>query len=250
MTIDEYQAITGMTVSDADIPRVKANIRRAEIKLEELLGYSLSKQNKWTDLGRVRFDGFLPFPSLSNADGRDLDEPAEQFGTIQLFNFDELDTHIRINPAKQVHRTSVVYPVSRDEFITVADLNASPYLNNAGLVVAVSRQPEWFTWGWWGALNIQHRKNLMLAVDADYVNVCDANRYPDLALLLADMVTYYSDPWFSVMGNIRSESIDSHSYSRASTGKDPDSSAPQGQPSARRTIQKYAGPGAFRKLVR
>lgn len=94
------------------------------------------------------------------------------------------------------------------------------------------------------------RQNLLLAVDGDFVNVCDANKYPDLAYLLADMVTYYADPNYSIMGNIRSETIDTHSYSRAATGTTPDSAAPEGQMNAKRIIEKYAGPAAFRKLVR
>lgn len=253
MTIAEYTELTGITVSTADEPRVKAAIRKAEVKLSSLLGYSLSKQQTWTELGRVRYDGLVPFPSLPVGEEtlENLSEPDDQIGNIQLFNFDELDKHIRINPAKQVHRAKIVLPVNRDEFITIYDLeNATPYLNSASLVVAISRYSTWYTWTWWNSLLWADRQNLMIAVDADYVNVCDANKYPDLAYLLCDMVQYYSDPSYSVMGNIRSESIDSHSYSRASTGKDSDSSAPEGQASSKMIIEKYAGPGAFRKLVR
>lgn len=253
MTIAEYQELTGITVATADEPRVKAAIRKAEVKLGSLLGYSLSKQQKWTELGRVRFDGLVPFPSLpvSEETLENLSEPDEQTGDYQVFNFDELDKHIRINPAKQIHRAKIVLPVNRDEFITIYDLeNATPYLNSAGLVVAVSRYSNWYTWTWWNSLLWADRQNLMIAVDADYVNVCDANKYADLAYLLCDMITYYADPSYSIMGNIRSESIDSHSYSRASTGSTPDSAAPEGQGSSKMIIEKYAGPGAFRKLVR
>jgi len=253
MTIAEYERLTGTVVSDADKPKMQAIIRRAESKLESLLGYSLSKQNKWTELGKVRFNGMYPYLTLPLIGDTtvDLDEPSEQYGNIQLFNFDELDTHIRINPAKEVHRVSVVKPVNRDEFVTVYDLpHATPYLNEARLIVAITRQPEWYSWSWWPTLTWTERSDLMLAVDADYVNVCDANKYPDLAYLLTDMITYYADPQYSLMGNIRSESIDSHSYSRASTGSTPDSAAPEGQVSAKRTIEKYAGPAAFRKMVR
>lgn len=253
MTIAEYQDLTGITVSTADQPRVKAALRKAEVKLGSLLGYPLTKQQTWTELGRVQFSGYLPFPSLPL--GEDVIDNLitldDQQGTYQVFNFDELDKHIRINPAKQIYRAKLVLPVSRDEFVTVHDLeNVTPYLNNAGLTVAVTRYSSWYTWPWWNSLLWTDRQNLMIAVDADYVNVCDANKYPDLAFLLADMVTYYSDPHYSVMGNIRSETIDSHSYSRASTGKDSDSSTPEAQSSSKKIIEKYAGPGAFRKLVR
>lgn len=253
MTIAEYQTLTGITVSTADTTRVTAVIRRAEVKLGTLLGYSLSKQQTWTELGKVQYDGLVPFPSLPVSDEvlNNLSAADTQTGDIQLFNLDSLDTHIRINPAKEVYRAKIVLPVNRDEFITIYDLdNATPYLNPAGFVTAITRYETWFTWTWWNSLLWTDRNNLMLAVDADYINVCDANRYPDLAYLLADMVTYYSDANYSIMGNIRSESIDSHSYSRASTGTNPDSAAPEGQLTSKRIIEKYAGPGAFRKLVR
>lgn len=253
MTIAEYQALTGTTVSDADAPRVKAAIRRAELKLEGLLGYPLSRKQNWTDLGRVSYNGLIPFPSLplndvTRASAFDAEDPE---GEIRLFNLDWLDTNIRITPAREVYRVKVVLPVNESEFLTIEPLDhATPYLNDANLAVAITRNNAWFTWPWWHSLEGYERSNLMLAVDATYVNLCDGKRYPDLAFLLADMVSYYSDPSYSVMGNIRSESIDSHSYSRASTGKDADSSAPEGQRSAMRIIEKYAGPGAFRKLVR
>lgn len=253
MTIAEYQELTGLTVSTADEPRVKAAIRKAEVKLGGLLGYPLSKQKSWTELGRVQYDGLTPFPSLPVGEDviDNLITPEDQTGDIQLFNFDELDKHIRINPAKEVYRAKIVLPVNKDEFITIHDLdNATPYLNGTGLVVAISRYSNWYTWTWWNSLLWADRQNLMIAVDASYVNVCDANKYPDLAYLLCDMVTWYSDPSYSVMGNIRSETIDSHSYSRASTGSTPDSAAPEGQASSKMIIEKYAGPGAFRKLVR
>lgn len=253
MTIAEYQELTGITVSTADEPRVKAAIRKAEVKLGTLLGYSLSKQKTWTELGKVRFSGYVPFPSLPVDEDviNNLIAPEEQTGDIQLFNLNQLDTHIRINPAKEVYRAKVVLPVSDDEFITIYDLeNLTPYLNSAGLVIALTRYRTWYAWDWWSSLSSPDRNKLMIAVDANYVNVCDTNKYPELAYLLADMVTYYSDPSYSIMGNIRSESIDSHSYSRASTGKTPDEAAPEGQIEARKIIEKYAGPAAFRKLVR
>lgn len=252
MTIAEYQTLTGITVPTADTARVTAAIRKAEVKLGNLLGYSLSKQKSWSELGKVQYNGLVPFPSLpvSEETLNNLSASDEQTGDIQLFNFDELDKHIRINPAKEVYRAKIVLPVNRDEFITIYELdNATPYLNSSRLVTALTRYTTWYTWTWWNSLLRGERQNLMIAVDADFVDICDANKYADLTDLLCDMVTYYSDPNYSIMGNIRSESIDSHSYSRASTGSNPDSAAPEGQLTSKRIIEKYAGPGAFRKLV-
>lgn len=253
MTIAEYQTLTGTTVPDADVTRVTAVIKRAETKLETLLGYSLSKPKKWNELGKVQLDGLVPFPSLPVSDTvlDNLIAADDQTGDIQLFNFDALDKHIRINPAKEVYKAKIVLPVNDSEFITIYEIDGlTPFLNSAGLVTALSRNEYWFTWGWWNSLLWSDKKNLQIAVEAEYVNVCDASKYPDLAYLLADMVTYYADPNYSVMGVIRSESIDSHSYSRASTGATPDQAAPEGQASSRMIIEKYAGPAAFRKLVK
>jgi hypothetical protein len=253
MTIADYQTLTGTTVPESDVTRVKAVIRRAEAKLEGLLGYSLSKQKTWTELGKVQYDGLIPFPSLPVGDDvlDNLSTADDELGNTQLFNFDELDKHIKINPAREIYRAKVVLPVSEDEFITIYDLeNGVPYLNGAGLVTAVTRYYSWFTWTWWNSLLWTDRTNLMLAVDAKYIDVCDVNRYPDLAYLLADMITFYADPAYSLMGIIKSESIDTHSYTRASTGTTPDSVAPEGQPSAKQIIAKYAGPAVYRKLVR
>lgn len=252
MTIAEYQTLTGTTVSEADTAKINAIIRKSEAKLGSLLGYTLSKQKDWTELGKVQLNGVMPFPSLPVGDEvlNNLSAADDQEGNIQLFNFDELDKHIKINPAKTVYRAKIVLPINDTEFVTIYDLeNVTPYLNSAGLVTALTRYDTWFNWTWWGTLLLSDKSGLMIAVDADFVNVCDVDKYPDLAYLLADMVTYYADPSYSLMGNIRSESIDSHSYSRASTGTTPELMAPQGQADAKQIIAKYAGPGAFRKRV-
>ena len=258
MTIAEYQTLTGTVVSDADVTRMKAVIRRAESKLETLLGYSLSKQKQWTELGKVQYDGLVPFPSLPLGDEviANLLPASNQNGDYQLFSFDKRDTHLKINPAKEVYSAKLVIPVNSDEFATITELESvTPYLNQAGLVTALTRYTTWFTWPWWNSLLWNDIASLMLAVDGDYTDVCDISRYPDLAYLLADMITYYADPSYSLMGSIRSESIDSHSYSRSSIvakttkGSTYDDYAPEGQPSAKLVIEKYAGPGATRKRI-
>jgi hypothetical protein len=251
MTIAEYQTLTGTTVSDET--RMKAVIRRAEAKLGSLLGYPLSKQKTWYELGKIQYDGLTPFPSLPVSDDvlSNLVAPDDQTGDYQLFGFDELDMHIKINPAKEIYRAKVVLPVNENEFITIYDLNnGTPYLNGAGLVTAVTRYYSWFTWTWWNSLLWTDRSHLMLAVDADYINACDIDKYPDLAYLLADMVTYYADPNYSLLGILKSETIDTHSYTRAATGQSLDATAPEGQPSAKMIIDRYAGPAAYRKKVR
>lgn len=253
MTIQDYEHLTGITVAPSDENRINAIIRRCESRLSSLLGYSLSKQGDWTELGKVQLDSRVPFPSLPIDDDviDKLIAPDDQTGYIQLFNLDELDKYIRINPAKEVYRVKVVLPVSDSEFITIHDFkNGIPYLNPSGLVVAITRNESWYNWAWWDSILAQDKSKLMLAVDADYFSKCDLCEYDDLAYLLADMVSYYSDDNYSLMGNIRSESIDSHSYSRASTGSTPDNAAPEGQALAKKTIGLYAGPSAFKKVVR
>lgn len=258
MTIQDYQKMTGTTISADDTARITAVIARCTAKLEALLGYSLSRQNTFTERGKLQYDGLIPFPSLPVSEDvlNQLSAPDEAAGDLQLFSFDEQDKHIKINPAKTIYRAKVVLPISSDEFITVYDLqNGAPYLNSAGLVTAVTRYHQWFTWSWWNSLMWADQSHLMLAVDADYVSLTDVNKYPDLAYLLCDMVTYYSDPGYSLLGNIRSETVDSHQYQRSLSGlfnknlPTPEGMAPEGQESALKIIAKYGGAGAFRKLV-
>ena len=237
MTIAEYQILTGITVPIADVNRVKAMIRKAETKLEGSLGYSLSKQKIWTELGKVQYSGLTPFPSLPIGDDvlDNLSAADDQTGEIQLFNFHELDKHIKINPAEEIYRVKIVLPVSQDEFITICDLeDVSPYINSTGFVTAITRSNSWFTWSWWPLLTQANISSLMIAIDADYVDLCDISCVPDLSYLLADMVTYYAHPDYSVMGNIRSESVDTHSYTRGPVDTKATSSAPEEQPSAKR----------------
>lgn len=253
MTIEEYEKLTGVEVASESESRVKAVIRRSEARLSTLLGYSLSGQKEWTELGKMQFSGCVPFPSLPVDD--DLKKnllPADlSSGTTYLFNFDELDKHIRISPFKSVHRVKIVLPVDEDEFITLYELkDATPYLNSAGLVVGITRKNNWFKWTWYASATKVYRSSLMIAVEGEPFEMDCGSEYDDLKYLLADMVTYYSDPSYSLLGTITSEKIDSHSYTRASTGKTADSAAPEGQEVAKRIIAKYAGPNAFGKKIR
>lgn len=259
MTLAEYQTLTGTTVPDSDVARINAIIRRCTARLESLLGYSLFRQKTWTELGKVQYNGYTPFPSLPVSDDvlNNLKAADDQTGDLQLFSFDKQDKHIKINPAKEIYRAKIVLPVDQDEFITIYDLESgTPYLNSVGLVTAITRYHSWFSWDGWDSLQLSSRVKLMFAVDAEYIEVCDVNRYPELAYLLADMVTYYSDPGYSLLGVIRSETIDSHTYTRALSGAfngklpTPEDMAPEGQITAQRIIAKFAGPGAFNKMVR
>ena len=252
MTIEKYEKLTGIDVAPQDETRLKAIIRRCEARLSALLGYSLSGQKEWTEIGKMQFSGYVPFPSLPVDDEtkRNLLPADPTAGTTYLFNYDELDKHIRISPFKSVTRAKIVLPIDEDEFITIYELDdVTPYLNDAGLVVAINKKSNWFKWTWYARAVRVYNTSLMIAIEGEPFELgCDPE-YDDLSYLLADMVSYYSDPNYSLLGNISSEKIDSHSYSRRSTGTTPDDAAPQGQREARRIIAKYAGPSAFRKLV-
>lgn len=253
MTVEDYQELTGITVEQSDEPRVEAMIAKSIAKLGSLLGYPLTNPKRWSELGKFSECGHVPFPSLPVGDDvlSNL-KPADQAkGQIRLFNLDELDKHIRITPAKEVYRVKIVLPVKENQFITISELeNGTPYLNQAGHIVGITRYRSWFAWRWWSRLAVADKSRLMLAVDAKFVDPLSSRDCPELVYLFTDMVTYYSDPTYSIMGNIRSESIDSHSYTRASVGTNADNSAPEGRESGKAIIAQYAGPGAFRNLVR
>jgi hypothetical protein len=71
----------------------------------------------------------------------------------------------------------------------------------------------------------------------------------DLAYLWADMVTYYSSDTVSVTGNIKSESVNGHSwsFSNAGGGKGIDLSPEQSDVGSK-TLAQYAGPNGTAAL--
>ena len=238
MDLEKYIELTGETVDASKEAKVNATIRRTRAQLESLLGYSLTPENLYTELGKVQFQGYLPV--LNNTDN--LLPADEQEGTYKLFAYNEKDDFIHVDPFINLYHVKLVKPLNNGEFITVVDFdNVVAKHERGGIGRFIERYWEWFTWAWYKTYLLswtsESDAGLMIAVDADWIDC-----YPDDILYIwADMVTYYSDDEVSVTGNIKSESVDGHSWSRGTTGKGEDL-PPQEQPSAQGLLARYVGP--------
>lgn len=241
MDLAKYQELTGTTVADGDADRYKSVIRRTNALLESALGYSLSPKNlDKQELGKAQFDGIYPYYPYTV---ETLLAPDEATGTYRLFPYNESDIYIKTDPYRNVYHVKLVQPVNDDEFVTYADLNDYALKTAGKFGRYIQKQATWFGWGWYGWLlrNLGQDNGLMIAVDADWLTC--KNMPTELHYLWADMVEYYSSENVSVTGNIKSESVNGHSWSftNAGGGKGEDL-APHQSKAGLSTIARFAGP--------
>lgn len=242
MDLAKYTELTGEAVAIADETRYKAVIRRTNALLESALGYSLApnKNLEKKELGKIQFQGVYPYFPIQQADLLPADE---QEGSYRLFNYKELDTFIQTDPTSNIYHVKLVRVQNDDSFITVFDLNDFTSKTSLGFGKWIQRSASWFNWNWYNHIvaEVGNGNGLMVAVDADWLTC--KNMPADLAYVWADMVTYYSSDNVSVIGNIKSESINGHSYSftNAGGGKGEDF-APHQSPQGIATVKQYAGP--------
>lgn len=243
MDLEKYQTLTGTTVSDSDSGRYKATINRVNALLDSALGYSLvpSKNLDKTELGKVQFEGQLAYSPL-NLDN--LLPPDEPEGTYRLFPYNENDRYFKTDPFTNVYHVKLVQPVNDDEFVTFSDLTDYASKKARKFSKYVERQDSWFTWDWYGWLKevLGQDNGLLIAIDADWLS-CNNGMPLDLQYLWADMITYYTSDDVSVTGNIKSESVSGHSWSKtnAGGGKGGDLTPDQSQ-SGSQIISQYVGP--------
>lgn len=244
MDLKKYKELTGITVATSNEAKITATIRRTKTALETLLGFSLKPKHLYTEKGKVQFEGYLPV-----TEDTVLLPPDEEYGTYKLFPYNEHDRYFHVDPYTNIYNVKLVMPQRNGEFVTITDLdNVVAQYGRDGVGKYIERHHEWFTWQWWSTWQLSYwgkPSAVQLAVDADWVDC-----YPeDILYLWADMITYYSDKNVSVAGNIKSESVDGHSWSRgnAGGGKDGDM-APQDNPANQLILARYAGP--FGSIVR
>ncbi len=245
MNLEKYKTLTGTTVSASQEAKVKAVIRRTNSLMETLLGFSLRPKNLYTEVGQVRFEGYLPIiEDLNNLDSLNLLPPDEEQGRgYKLFPYEELDKYFHVDPFTAVYKVKLVFPLPNGEFLTITDLdNVAPSMGRDGIGKYIERHYEWFTWEWYRTYRYSWKANsdagLMLAVDADWIDC-----YPtDLEYLWADMIEYYTAPTYSITGNLKSESVDGHSWSRASANANVSDEKPESNPSNKMLLARYAGP--------
>lgn len=248
MTIQEYETLTGQTVTDTAL--VEAMIARATSRLESVLGYSLDlTKNIYSELGKVQYNyliNTLPVPAdvLSNLAPADTPQ-----GDLRIFPLELRDKHVLVQPFDEAYRAKIAMAIDDSTFITLADLNgAIPQYNGMGFgkwieidmpgdidPATIYQYTNWHT-------GRTRRPRLVLALDAEYT---DLTRVDDINYLLCDLVEYYSDPNNgAAMGNIKSESVDGHSWSKGEEILLPDATDLH-----RKTVDMYAGPYGRRARV-
>lgn len=255
MTIERYEELTAQEVAEEDKPIVLAAIQRAVAEVESALGYSLKPDtNIYSELGKTQYNGYLSGGTLPvDQDAIDNLLPADNpIGEVKVFPLELKDKFSLVQPFDTAHRAKIVLVTGTDTFITLVDLTGSvPQTTGLG----------WGKWiefdlpGWSAdptlvanfttAYKVGHPKQakLALALDADYHDVGSELL---IEFLIADMVEYRLDPNNSVANaNIKSESVDGHSWSKADKAVTPIDSDDHAK-----TISLFAGPfGAKRNRV-
>lgn len=256
MDLAKYQELSGTTVADSDVARVTATIRRANALLESALGYSLapSKNLDKQELGKVQFNGLYPYYPI---DLGTLLPADEQDGSYRLFPYNENDIYIITDPSQNNYHVKLVQALNDDEFVTIIDLINTTAKRTRKFTRFIEKGTDWFNWNWytWLIQNMGRGNELLVAIDGDWLN-CN-NMPEDLLYLWVDIVTYYSDPDISVTGNIKSESVNGHSWTKSPAGGGKGFSktggsglrggdlAPEQSEGGAATLAKYSGPNGL-----
>ncbi len=226
MNLNEYKTLSGLTIASSDEAFVTAQINRTQYMLETMLGFTLDStkvtENIYEELGQTTQECACP-----DVDTESLLPADEVNGAYRLYNYNKKDKYFHIDPASNVYSIKLVY-IKKDSDVSGVTLKTLDidtirlHLNNYGFINY-----------------IEHCKSCLcdcdcdcvqLAVDADWLWESDIPK--DLLYVWTDMVTYYSDKKY----NIKSESIDSHSYTRG------DVKAPETESRNLAILKKYAGP--------
>lgn len=221
MTVEEYQNLTGLTVSASRTPLIYAQIQRAQAILENMLGYSLDPD--MVDLNEYEEEGQLDdtCPCSCNTTDPDLAAPDDVVFAYRLFPYNAKDKYLMIDPCSSVHAVKLV-----KNGVTYRTLDEDDYRLNSrrGVTKSLEQCDRWCSCK-------LECDCVQLAVDADWL--WEADSLPlDLQTIWADMVTYYAD----LKKDIKSETLATHSYTKYDRAK------PETLEENMAVIQRYAGP--------
>lgn len=219
MNLTDYQSITGIDVADSG--RITAQINRVQYMLENLLGYTfdpeLVTENLYNELGKTQQEC-----SCLNVDTENLDDPDEVVGAYRLYDYNDKDQFLHLDPFTAIHAVKLVKNnvtirtfETREYSIRYGKGGVAKYLDvNCNNCFCVCKCTDC----------------VQLAVDADWLYTDDLPN--DLLSVWADMVTFYGDQ----RNGIKSESLDTHSYTKF------DRTAPETESMNLTILRKYAGP--------
>lgn len=221
MTVQDYQNLTGLTVSVNREKLIYAQIQRTQAVLENMLGYSLDFDlldlNEYEEEGKL--DDTCPC-SCSDADP-DLEPADAVVFAYRMFPYHAKDKYLSIDPASSIHAVKLV-----KNGVTYRTLEEDDYRLNSkrGIIKFLEQCDRWC------ACKLECNC-VQLAVDATWLWPEDEMPI-DLQTVWADMVTFYAD----MKRDVRSETLGPHSYTKFDRQK------PETLTENMAVIQRYAGP--------
>ncbi len=228
MTISQYESITGTTVPTSKQSKVTAMLAKTQRILEDMLGFTLDiasvELNQYTETGKTSTN--CPCPSSTAT----LLPPDAVVGAYRLFPYNINDKNLLIDPASAVHSVKLV-----KDGVTYKTLDPDYYrLNYKNGIIKYIEQIECFC-----SINCCTICDFVqLAVDADWL--WSTTIPNDLLDVQAEMTEFYS----SSNKDLRSETLGSHSYTKA------DTTPPELRSYNMKIIEKYAGPnGSIKKVI-
>lgn len=229
MNLAEYQTLSGVTVPSTQTAKVTATIARTQAMLETLLGFTLDpdkvNENLYNELGKTSQECFCLSVNLEN-----LQDPDAVTKAYRLYRYNDLDKYFHIDPFSKVHKVKLVYVKEGDSpngvTLKTFDWDEIRLQMKQGFGKYIEHCMDCLC-------SCSCSDCVQLAVDADWLWPDGTDLPTDLQYVWVDMITYYSD---YKKKEIKSESIDTHSYTRF------DNKAPETDPQNLAIIKKYAGP--------
>lgn len=201
MNLEQYEKLTGKIIPERHRAYYEAQLKRAQIKLENLLGWALTPKNIYNELGKTQRECVCPdIPESST-----LLPPDPVQGVYKVFPYNHKDRFLHIDPFNDVYNVKLVRVLENHGFITYKTFETfTKQYMQAGIGNHIEKCETCFC-------DCDCKDCVQLAVDADWVDIEEEESLPeDLLFLLCDMVDYYADPY----KDIKSESVDGHSWSK------------------------------------
>lgn len=220
MDLKKYEELTGIVIPPNRESYYTAQIKRVQVKLETLLGFTLIPKHIYTELGKSQVECVCPdIPQTES-----LLPPDEVKGVIRVFPYNYKDKFLPIDPFRDVYNVKLGKVLDDKTFITYKTFEhfTEQYMSQ-GIGKYIEKCQTCFC-------DCECKDCIQLIVDAKWVALPDLP--DDLMYLWADMVTYYADP----TKDIKSESVDGHSWSKG------DITSPEDAKEAILLLQRYAGP--------
>lgn len=219
MTLEEYEQLTGITVSASNESVVEAQLNRVQAVLESLLGYTLDPDNVLENLYNELGISPIECP-CSSVDAETLNPPDDVEYAYRLYRYNNKDKYLFVDPFTAIHKVKLV-----KDGVTMKVLDPDEYrvqYAKDGIAKYIEVCDTCFC-------SCDCENCIQLAVDADWV--WQDGLPLDLQYLFADMVTYYAD----CKTDVKSETVGAHSYTKF------DNTPPEQMPNNLLILQKYAG---------